>query len=326
MSASEAAQALDAGVPDRTDGAAEPGRRRSRSAPPPPPPRPVRLAMAAVLGALGLWVAWTAGQLLLADALSVSARSHVRQWSLGTLAARDAEVAAAEADIRRALRLHPDDPTLWEDLGEAQVLLAKRAGAELMRRNAAPAAQAASAAIAASAAQAASRPAQSLEEFRQRVKAAELEAQRKSLRASAPETAPTPPPATPSPRSTDELKVALRSHFEAARDAYLRAIELRPSWSTVWVRLAGVYLGLEQRPLYLQAWQQALKLGPFEGNVQAECLELVLLDWDQAAPEQTEWAKKLFDAAPADKRKAINSLAARYGLQFQGDDEAPAPR
>jgi tetratricopeptide (TPR) repeat protein len=177
----------------------------------------------------------------------------------------------------------------------------------------------------ASAAEAASRPARSLEEFRRRAKQRELEAQRQALRGSEPEPEPVPVAAAPAPLSDDELKLAIRSHFERARDAYLQSIALRPAWPAVWARLAGVHLALEQREPYLKAWNQALKLGPHESNVQAECLELVLIDWDQAQPAQHEWAKKLYDDASESKRKAINRVAARFGLLFEAE-EVPAPR
>lgn len=324
MSVTQAAHAEDPRAGRMRQGDELHAERASRSRAAAPSPVWVRASVAVALLLVGSWVAWTSATFLVADVVSVSARSHVRQWSLGTLAATDTQVAAAEAAIRRAARISPDDPSIWEDMGEVQVLLAKRAGIELLQRASAPVDQATSAVAVNAAAAAASRPARTLAEFRRRARNLEMEAQRRALQGSAPATAPVPEPSASAPPSLEDLKGLMRTHLEAARDAYERSLKLRPDFPTVWARIAGVYSGLEQRELYLQAWRKALKLGPYEGNVQAECLELVLLDWDQAEPDQAEWATNLFESANPAKRSAINKLAERFGIRFNEDTEVPS--
>lgn len=104
--------------------------------------------------------------------------------------------------------------------------------------------------------------------------------------------------------------------LQQARAAYLQAAALRPAWPIVWSSLATVYYGLGDRPAYLAAWQQALRLGPNEPGVQSALLDLTLLDWAQATPAQQAWAVQLFEKGDAGRRAAINRRARVFGLEF----------
>ena len=120
-----------------------------------------------------------------------------------------------------------------------------------------------------------------------------------------------------------------KQHFANAVAQYKKALALRPTDPQTWASLAAAYQGLGEHPDDLaQAWHMALKYGPHEGHVQPMLLELALSQWATATPDMQQWAKAMFDNAAQPQRKAINNLAARYGLMFQPDPPTaidPAP-
>lgn len=106
------------------------------------------------------------------------------------------------------------------------------------------------------------------------------------------------------------------AHFAQAKAAYQASLKLRPTWPPVWASLAATHLALNERDESLKAWRRARELGPNEPGVQGALLDLTLLDWAQAAPEQQQWAMTLFEEGDANKRAAINRRAKTFGLEF----------
>ena len=121
---------------------------------------------------------------------------------------------------------------------------------------------------------------------------------------------------------------ALRAqHYARAASYYDVAIALRPSSPQTWAMLAAARQAMGAPPATVHAaWAQAQRRGPFEGHVQPILMQVVLADWDGAAPAMQAWAKDLFDRGGASTQRDINALARRYGLQFNADTaSAPAP-
>lgn len=111
-----------------------------------------------------------------------------------------------------------------------------------------------------------------------------------------------------------------RQHYARAVDHYRAAIKLRPSAPQSWAMLAAAGQAKGDPPAAVHAaWQQAQRLGPFEGHVQPILMLVVLSDWDGASPAMQAWAKDLFDRGNEPIRRDINALAKRYGLLFIPD-------
>jgi len=103
---------------------------------------------------------------------------------------------------------------------------------------------------------------------------------------------------------------------------YRAALKLRPVDPAPWAGLASAYHGLNDLPNMQAAWQEAYRIGPNEGYVQPVLMHLVLANWENGAtPEMQDWAKALYDSSGAGPRKAINKLAAKYGLNFAAAEE-----
>ena len=119
----------------------------------------------------------------------------------------------------------------------------------------------------------------------------------------------------------DDKAVRLQQ-LALAESQYRLALQLRPSEPQTWAMLATVLQGQEASVDQVhQAWETAAKLGPYEGHVMPALLQVVLGDWAGATPAMQDWAKKQFDDGAQPTRRAINAMAARYGLQFNADDE-----
>lgn len=124
-------------------------------------------------------------------------------------------------------------------------------------------------------------------------------------------------------RNWDEVPVRLH-HFNQAVAQYRMALALRPTDPQTWASLAAAYQGAgETGEILRQAWSRALELGPNEGHVQPMLLETLLATWSGATPDMQAWAKAFFEASAEPQRKAINTMARRYGLRF--DVDVPAP-
>lgn len=114
-----------------------------------------------------------------------------------------------------------------------------------------------------------------------------------------------------------------KDHLARAAAAYQAAATLRPSEPQTWVMLATAYQGMGRPPAEVHAaWAQGLALGPHEGHVQPMLLQVVLADWPGASPAMQAWAKTMFDNGDANTRRAINAMAAPYGLLFSPDPPA----
>lgn len=113
---------------------------------------------------------------------------------------------------------------------------------------------------------------------------------------------------------------ARRPHFERAVAQYRKAIALRPGDAQTWAALAGAYaaLGAVGPPLN-EAWERALALGPNEAYVQPLLMQTALAVWPHATPQMQEWATQFFENGEESRRRAINKMAAPYGLKFDSD-------
>jgi predicted TPR repeat methyltransferase len=116
----------------------------------------------------------------------------------------------------------------------------------------------------------------------------------------------------------DWAQPALRQqHFANAQRAYEAAAALRPAEPQTWAMIAAARQAAGEPAAQVhEAWARALKLGPFEGHLQAILMQVVLADWEGASPGMRNWATTLFDDSNAAVRGDINRLAARYGLRF----------
>ena len=110
------------------------------------------------------------------------------------------------------------------------------------------------------------------------------------------------------------------AHFRAAVAVYRMALERRPTDPRTWASLAAAYQGMgETGEPMRKAWDRALELGPNESHVQPMLLEIALATWASAPPHVQRWAEAFFAGSAEGQRKAINNLAARYGLAFEVD-------
>lgn len=113
-----------------------------------------------------------------------------------------------------------------------------------------------------------------------------------------------------------------RQLLQQAVAQYRAALALRPVDPAPWAGLASAYHGLNDLPNMQAAWKEAYRIGPNEGYVQPVLMHLVLANWDNGAtPEMQDWAKTLYDSSGPGPRKAINKLAAKYGLSFATAEE-----
>jgi len=116
----------------------------------------------------------------------------------------------------------------------------------------------------------------------------------------------------------DWAQTAMRQqHFANAQREYEAATRLRPLEPQTWAMLAAARQAAGAPPAQVhEAWAQALKLGSFEGHLEPILMQVVLADWEGAAPAMRKWAESLFDKGNEAVRRDINTLAKRYGLQF----------
>lgn len=113
------------------------------------------------------------------------------------------------------------------------------------------------------------------------------------------------------------------SAWRTAADHYRGAISLRPLDPQTWASLATALYGAgETGAPFVQAWEQALRLGPNEGHVQPVLMWLTLATWDEASPTMQGWVRGFWNRARPPQREALQALAKRYGRAF-GNDGTP---
>ena len=107
------------------------------------------------------------------------------------------------------------------------------------------------------------------------------------------------------------------ANWHKALAAYQAAVQLRPLDPQTFAAMAGVHDALQQQAPMWAAWREALKLGPHEGYVQPILLDILFANWAHAPADAQQWAKNFFEHAKTERRKAINAIAGRHGLELQ---------
>ena len=71
------------------------------------------------------------------------------------------------------------------------------------------------------------------------------------------------------------------------------SLTIRPRHANSWAILASIHYGLNSPPEQVfEAWRQALRLGPYEPEVQQTLLSVAADTWDIAPEDVRQWAEK----------------------------------
>lgn len=81
--------------------------------------------------------------------------------------------------------------------------------------------------------------------------------------------------------------------YAQALEAQLASLRLRPTHAASWANLALIHYGLNSTPEEtFAAWHKALKLGPYEPEVQELLLFVATEAWEAAPEEVRQWAER----------------------------------
>ena len=105
----------------------------------------------------------------------------------------------------------------------------------------------------------------------------------------------------------------------AALEAYQRALAVRPTWPNTWARVAHTYYALgDTSAAFVQAQEQANRLGPYRPAVQGELASIGLRNWPQLSATQRvttlESAHRVLNGR-TDAARDLLDLAQTLGLQ-----------
>jgi tetratricopeptide (TPR) repeat protein len=89
------------------------------------------------------------------------------------------------------------------------------------------------------------------------------------------------------------------------------SLKIRPRHANSWANLASIHYGLNSPPEQVfEAWRQALRLGPYEPEVQQTLLSVAADTWEIAPEDVRQWAEKRSPGLGAEMARQAEAEAA----------------